>query len=149
MSNNGNILGGGDAFEPRRKPSDNIRPGRGGPRPGSGRKPSVVRKTVEAYRTEGIAVAEAMEILLRIMRDEKTLPKVRVDAANAVLDRLLGRPRQVNENLNVNADGAGLDADARRRLLADPVSREALFVLAERTSALNEMPPDEPTAATG
>lgn len=74
-------------------------PGRGGPREGSGRKPGSPNKVNAAQRRTLREIAEAytdeaLKTLAKIMRDEKAPHAARATAANSILDRGHGKPKQ-------------------------------------------------------
>lgn len=60
---------------------------------------------------------EAVDVLVAVMSDEKAAPAARVSAANAILDRGWGRPKQ-DIAVDVNVDTAEIIQQARARLLA-------------------------------
>lgn len=70
----------------------------GGRRPGAGRKPGRVsaakRDIAERAKTHGDA---ALNALVSIMGDDEAPHSARVSAANAILDRGYGKPRQAVE----------------------------------------------------
>jgi hypothetical protein len=83
--------------KPPEKPNlkNGAKSGRGGPRPGSGRKPNpakILRKKLHAERAE--EAEYAFDILCEWMHDESLPRNFRRDCANDVLDRVLGKPKQ-------------------------------------------------------
>lgn len=71
----------------------------GGKREGAGRKPGSLNKlTFEQKRTlqeiAGEYTDEAIETLANIMRDDKAPHAARATAANSILDRAHGKPKQ-------------------------------------------------------
>ena len=69
----------------------------GGKRAGAGRKPGAVSKAKRALAEKAKDHADdALETLVKIMKDEKESGSVRVNAANAILDRGYGKPFQAN-----------------------------------------------------
>ena len=84
----------------------------GGKRDGAGRKPgSLNRATIERERTLMEAAKgytdEALATLAAIMRDTAQPGPARVSAANAILDRGYGKPRQAVEH--TGADGGPIE----------------------------------------
>jgi hypothetical protein len=75
--------------------------GRGGKRPGAGRKPGSKNKTTtETGRTLAEMAAEytqdALNTLAEIMKNEQATATARVAAANSILDRAHGKPLAAN-----------------------------------------------------
>lgn len=67
----------------------------GGKRPGSGRKAGTPNKaTAELKHLATAYTEEAVQTLAEVMRDKETPAQARVAAANALLDRGYGKPRQ-------------------------------------------------------
>jgi hypothetical protein len=85
--------------------SDEPKKGHGGPRPNSGRKkgqlgPSEATSQKIAERVQDLANGYslmAIETLADIARNTATPPSTRVSAANAILDRSIGKPKQEAE----------------------------------------------------
>jgi len=78
----------------------NMAHGRGGKRPGAGRKPGSKNKTTtETGKTLAEMAAEytpeALLTLAEIMQDETATATARVAAANSLLDRAHGKPLQM------------------------------------------------------
>ena len=72
---------------------------RGGKREGAGRKPGSANKvTIAQKRTlreiAGAYTDEAISVLAGIMRDDKAPHAARATAANSILDRAHGKPKQ-------------------------------------------------------
>jgi hypothetical protein len=68
---------------------------RGGKRPGSGRKKGVPNKsTIVLKEVAGEFSKEAVDTLVAVMRDSKTPPATKVQAADKILDRSHGKPTQ-------------------------------------------------------
>jgi hypothetical protein len=85
---------------------------RGGKRPGSGRKPGTQNKATVSLK--GIAqeyTAEAIDVLAEIMRDPESPAAARVAAADKLLDRAYGKPRQ---ELEVSGEVISVDRAALR-----------------------------------
>ena len=91
--------------------------GRGGARPGAGRKPGVVssaKKDIsERAKSHG---ASALAVLSQIMKDKQAPHAARVSAANALLDRGFGKPAQT---ISGNPD-APLSIALVTRRIVDP-----------------------------
>ena len=79
---------------------------RGGSRPGAGRKPGVVSQVTRDIQSMAREHAEAaLQTLVEIAKDGES-EGGRVAAANAILDRAYGKPKQA---LDLNGEGlAGL-----------------------------------------
>ncbi|MDO9271375.1 MAG: hypothetical protein Q7T96_19910 [Methylobacter sp.] len=66
---------------------------RGGKRPGSGRRPGTPNKsTVSLKNMASEYTAEAVKVLVEVMRDPESPPAVKIQAADKLLDRGHGRP---------------------------------------------------------
>lgn len=74
--------------------------GKGGPRPGSGRKPGKVTATLREIAREHME--KAVEALLSVLSDPDSPAAARVSAANSLLDRGYGKPSQP-----IDGDGEG------------------------------------------
>lgn len=75
---------------------------RGGARSGAGRKPGVPNKaTADVKEAASVYSADAVDTLAKIMQDVAQPAAARVSAANAILDRAHGKPKQT-----VDVDGA-------------------------------------------
>lgn len=90
----------------------------------SGGRPKIPEEVREATRA---ACPEAVQLLVKIMRDEKQKTAYRLDAAKTLLDRGYGKPVQMQDvaldvvgGLDVRAQVRSIllerDADARREL---------------------------------
>jgi hypothetical protein len=76
---------------------------RGGKRPGSGRKSGIKNKATRALKEVAAQYSEeAIETLVRVMRDPETSAAVKVQAADKLLDRSHGRPALHLEPTHVN-----------------------------------------------
>ena len=80
---------------------------RGGARAGAGRKPGVVSQLTRDIQAMAREHAEAaLQTLVDVAEDEGASEAARVSAANAILDRAYGKPKQ---SLDLNGEGlAGL-----------------------------------------
>ena len=75
---------------------------RGGARPGAGRRKGTPNKaTADVKEAASVYTASAVAILAEIMQDPEHPAAARVSAANALLDRAHGKPKQT-----VDVDGA-------------------------------------------
>ena len=75
--------------------------GRGGARPGAGRKPSRLREIkAKALEDAGGDAMEALGFIISVMHDPKAPLRLRVDCAKDVADRVFGKATQRNENVN-------------------------------------------------
>ncbi|WP_420478246.1 hypothetical protein [Brevundimonas sp. FT23028] len=75
---------------------------RGGARPGAGRRKGTPNKaTADVKEAASVYSADAVETLAQIMRSTSLPAAARVAAANALLDRAHGKPKQ-----SVDVDGA-------------------------------------------
>jgi len=70
------------------------------------------RAIVEVQNLARSYTTEAVEGLVRVLRDEKTPPAAVVAAANALLDRAWGRPSQSVEHTGSIGGGLGAILDA-------------------------------------
>lgn len=78
---------------------------RGGARPGAGRrKGSLNKATSDVKEAASVYSADAVRTLAEIMRDAEHPAAARVSAANALLDRAHGKPKQ---SVDVEADLVG------------------------------------------
>ena len=69
--------------------------GKGGPRPGAGRPKGVPNKATASVRDAAQAYTEeALKTLVEVMNDKEQPGPARVSAANAILDRGYGKPKQ-------------------------------------------------------
>jgi hypothetical protein len=85
---------------------------RGGKRPGSGRKPGTPNKaTASLKHIASQYAAEAIDVLAEIMRDPESPAAARVAAADKLLDRAYGKPRQ---ELEVSGEVISVDQAALR-----------------------------------
>lgn len=80
---------------------------KGGPRPGSGRKPGSPNKLTSEHKRTLAEIAgqytdDAIKTLSDIMKDAKAPPNARAMAANSLLDRAHGKPRQAVEHTGAN-----------------------------------------------
>lgn len=74
---------------------------RGGARPGAGRRKGTPNKaTADVKEAASVYSASAVETLAEIMQDPEHPAAARVSAANALLDRAHGKPKQ-----SVDVDG--------------------------------------------
>lgn len=83
------------------KQSTEIKPRRGGVRPGAGRPPGMPNKLTRPLRELAAVHSEDCIAVLVELRDHAEAEQVRLAAANSLLDRGHGRPRQeldVNQN---------------------------------------------------
>ncbi len=106
--------------------------GRGGARPGSGRKSNAVRALRDAFVAEKGPYAEyAFKLHADIMLDEKAALDLRLQCGQEVMNRVWGKPRQAVEHsgpdggpvliTTIEAVRPGLEFDDDRRLaVADP-----------------------------
>jgi hypothetical protein len=77
-------------MEIKTKPKDR----RGGPRPGSGRKPNPA-KALNREIADRLDEAEyAFNLFVKLMRDEDQSNTTRLECATEVMNRVLGKPRQ-------------------------------------------------------
>jgi hypothetical protein len=76
------------------------RPGRGGPRPNSGRKPGKVTETLREIARRHMI--KAVTALVEVLDDKDAPAAARVSAANSILDRGYGKPSQP-----IDGDGNG------------------------------------------
>lgn len=94
--------------------------GHGGARPGAGRKPGVVgeakRKMQEAAREHGEA---AVQLLVDVMNNGKESAKTRIDAANSLLDRGFGRPKQ---EMDLSSEDGSMSPTKMTRRVVDPAT---------------------------
>ncbi len=67
--------------------------GRGGLREGAGRKPKALAAIAIDEATANGDAARAYQVLVTTMDDQAADPKLRIECAIEVLDRLAGRPR--------------------------------------------------------
>lgn len=68
---------------------------RGGPRPGAGRRKGTPNKaTADVKEAASVYSADAVATLAQIMQDPEHPAAARVSAANALLDRAHGKPKQ-------------------------------------------------------
>jgi hypothetical protein len=75
---------------------------RGGARPGAGRRKGTPNKaTADVKEAASVFSADAVATLAEIMRDPEHPAAARVSAANALLDRAHGKPKQ-----SVDVEGA-------------------------------------------
>lgn len=114
---------------------------RGGKREGAGRKPGSGNKlTVQQKRTlREIAddyTGEAIGVLAKIMRDPKAPHAARATAANSILDRAHGKPKQPIEH----------DLDLNR--LTDEQAIALAVALGADPAALESLGRDRPPALT-
>lgn len=66
---------------------------KGGSRPGSGRKPGSKNKATRPIREAAAVHCEAaLAVIVKLMHDAESPANVRLQAANAVLDRAYGKP---------------------------------------------------------
>lgn len=83
---------------------------RGGPRPGSGRKPGgqnrKSREIADRAAAEGIT---PLEYLLKVMRDENGDSETRLDAAKAAAPYVHPRLANIEANVSVTGHEAALD----------------------------------------
>lgn len=102
---------------------------RGGAREGAGRKGGVPNKATASVRDAAQAFTnDALETLASIMRNEKEPAAARVAAANAILDRGHGKPKQ-----SVEASGPGgepIKTESVTRLDVSDLTTEQLRALA-------------------
>lgn len=104
--------------------------GHGGKRPGAGRKPGPVTKAMLDVKAAAQEHAElAIQVLAEIAREGDSA-SARVSAANSILDRAFGRPKQTVET--TGADGGPIQtedvtdrADAFTRTIAGLAARAA------------------------
>lgn len=83
------------------KKSTEIKPAKGGPRPGAGRPKGAVNKATADIKAAAAEYSEsALTTLAAIMQGEHPAA-ARVAAANAILDRAHGKPKQ---SMEVDAD---------------------------------------------
>lgn len=75
------------------QPGEDARRGRGGKRPGAGRKPLAIRKLTDRWKEDtGTIVELLMELKRLALRSEDE--SVRVAAIREYLNRVIGKPRQ-------------------------------------------------------
>ena len=86
----------------------------------SGGRPKIPEEVKEATRA---ACPEAVQLLVKIMRDEKQKTAYRLDAAKTLLDRGYGKPMQMQD---ISVDMAGsLDLEAQvRRVYLEMKARQ-------------------------
>ncbi len=79
---------------------------RGGARPGAGRRKGTPNKaTADVKEAASVYTSDAVAILAQIMQDPEHPAAARVSAANALLDRAHGKPKQ-----SMEVDGAMVGA---------------------------------------
>ncbi|AEG02703.1 hypothetical protein [Methylomonas methanica] len=89
------------------KVGEKIKPKRGGKRPGSGRKPGTPNKaTAGLKQLASEYTEEAVQVLVKVMRDNEAPAPSRIAAANSLLDRSHGKPRQEVEISSGKVDQA-------------------------------------------
>jgi len=75
--------------------------GRGGARPGAGRKPKAIREIRNrAIEEAGENARYAMGLFISVMENPKQPMRLRLDCAKEVADRVFGKATQRNENVN-------------------------------------------------
>lgn len=99
--------------------------GRGGKRPGAGRKPgSRNRPTVDMGKTLVEMAAqytpEALHTLAEIMKDREATATARVSAANSLLDRAHGKPMQATVEMKPEQVPHAFDGWHIERAQPDP-----------------------------
>ena len=99
------------------KQSTESKMSRGGARPGAGRKPGVVSKATADIKTAALTHAEsALATLASVMQGDEHPAAARVSAANAILDRAYGKPKQA---LDIDAKVDATVTEVRRTIV-DP-----------------------------
>lgn len=84
---------------------------------------------------------EAVETLVELMRNPRVSTKVRLDAANSILDRACGRAPQLNFNVDLDSERE----QTREQVIA--IAREA-FLAMERGDVIDiEVVNDEPDSS--
>lgn len=71
--------------------------GKGGARPGSGRKPLAATKLKETIADYAPAALDALKLCMKFMNDEGLEPSIRLSASREIMDRVWGKPQQKTE----------------------------------------------------
>lgn len=108
---------------------------RGGPRPNSGRKPkpfTVLKRRIEAERVDDAEYGFAL--FVTVMRNDNEAIDLRLNCAREVMDRVLGKPKQIGELTGKNGTPlATLNATVDLSGHTDAQVREMITKLAAAT----------------